>query len=142
MNRTGIAVSVLAATLVLVSCGSDPSANDRVPALGAVLAEVQESLAAGETDRAQTQLRTLVARTTAARDAGDLSEARAREILAAAATLLAAMPQVSPTPTPPPTESENADDDGGKKDDKKDDEKDDKKGDDKGDDKGKGKGDD
>lgn len=103
MMRARIAATVLGGALALSACGADPSPNDQLPQLGTTLSKVQQSLAAGETARAQAQLRVLVAQATAAREAGDLTEAQAREVLAAAENLLSALPAPKPTPPAPVT---------------------------------------
>ncbi len=103
MMRPRLAATVLVCAIALSACGGDPNPNDRVPQLGTTLSKVQNSLAEGETERAQAHLRALVDQTTAAREAGDLTELQAHTVLAAAASLLSALPEQAPEPSAPVT---------------------------------------
>lgn len=104
MNRVLIAL-LLAGLLGLgAGCGAkEQSALDRVPALSARLAGIDDAVADRRYRAAREGIDDLVEVTVAARDAGDLDAAAADRILAAAAQLLSALPAQVATPSPTPS---------------------------------------
>jgi hypothetical protein len=87
--------AVTAAAMILVTgCGASdvPSAADQVPALSMRLDRIDSALAGHRFPAARTALKALIADTRRAARAGDLSEATAAQIIAAAQRLLAALP--------------------------------------------------
>ena len=136
-------------------CGGHPTPADAAPELATRLERVDDAIAAGDYDQARTAVTALVMATGQAEDAGDITGDQADQILAAAAELLAQLPDTSPAepsasdtatePTSTPDEPEEQDKDNGKdkgKDNGKDNGKDKGKesGKDSGKDKGKGSG--
>lgn len=154
-TRRLVALVVAPTLLVLGGCGGTPeSPADAVPELTTTLERVDDALAAGRTEAARRQLEALTSATIEARDVGDLEEAEADRILAAATRLLALLPKPEPEPEPatpspapedeeqePDEESDDGDDEGdtsdgdGDEDDEKKDEERDKDDKDKGKDK-------
>jgi hypothetical protein len=115
--RTSVAAALLAVTVS--SCGESTPEQD-VPQLASLLDRVDSALTDSDFSQARAALRSLVRVTSDARDAGDLDDAEAADILAAAGTLLSRLPE--PTPPPPtPAPDEKGDDE--KDEDEKDEEK-------------------
>jgi hypothetical protein len=139
------ATSLLACVLLLLgtgACGSSSAPGEDVPRLSMLLERVDSALADENYRGARAALRSLIRVTTEARDAGDLEDAEAADILAAAGTLIVRLPEPTPAPTPvdpsPPASSNPGDKGEGTKDDDK---KDDKNGEGKKDEsKGRGNG--
>lgn len=99
--RRLVAVVVAPTLLTLGGCGGTPdSPADAVPELASTLGRVDDALAAGRTQAARRQLEALTEATIEARDVGDLEEAEADRILAAATRLLALLPEPTPEPEP------------------------------------------
>lgn len=122
-RRTGRrgAAALLTCALLLTGCGGDPSTPaESVPELGEKLSDIDDAVVAERYGQAQRHLDELVKVTVAARDAGDLEDAQADRVLAAAARLLAALPEaptaptpsVAPTPTPSPSPAQPEEDKG------------------------------
>lgn len=102
------AIALLIAGLVVGGCGSSappPSAADQVPHLAVVLERIDSALAAHHFGVALQQLRALKADVVKARDAGDLQDADAARVLAAAASLIKVVPVPTATPTTTPETS-------------------------------------
>jgi hypothetical protein len=98
----------------VTGCGQ-PTPADAVPGIAQELERVDAAIAAGNSAQARSALEALIAETTEAQEAGDLSSDEARPIIAAAHDLLALLP-AEPTPTPsetPSEDSESADEEGG-----------------------------
>jgi outer membrane biosynthesis protein TonB len=110
MPRRSARLGVTAVMLVLVSgCGGSSAPSDAVPALGTSLDRVDDAIVEGRYDDARGELDELVATTTNARDDGDLERSEADRILAAAATLMSALPAEEADPAeeePEPSEEE------------------------------------
>ncbi|AEG43236.1 hypothetical protein [Isoptericola variabilis] len=88
------------AALLVTGCAAEPGPDGPVPELAAVYSSIEDALSAERYDEARRDLRRLVAATESARAAGDLDEARADRVLAAAARLLATLPDPDPRATP------------------------------------------
>jgi hypothetical protein len=106
MRRALLAVALVAA------CGGGP---DPAPtALTSSLTRVDRLVAAHDYAAARMALEDLVRRTAVARENGELDDARADRITAAAARLSAALPRPVVTPSPTPSAPPRGDDsDGG-----------------------------
>lgn len=104
-RRTAAGALLVGLLLGSAGCGSgDGAPLDQVPALSARLDSIDTALADGRYRAARDRLGDLVEETVAARDRGELDEAGAQRILAAAARLLSALPTVAaPVPTVTPT---------------------------------------
>jgi hypothetical protein len=104
MRRVAVTGLVLGLVVVLGGCGEGArSAAEQVPALSTRLAGIDRAVAAHRYAVARERLAGLVHDTTSARDAGQLDNAAADRILAAAAQLLTALPSVTPAVTPSTT---------------------------------------
>jgi len=108
MARHRQAIGLLLAGLVVSGCGSSSpptSAADQVPQLAVVLERIDSALAAHHFGVALQQLRALKADVVEARDAGDLQDADAAQVLAAASRLIKLVPAQTATPTTTPEAS-------------------------------------
>lgn len=111
--------SALGAGLTLVvaaSCASASPPGDDVPELRTTLAAVDSAIADREYGQARNQLAKLVRTTIAARDTGELAPDEAEPILAAAATLVSALPEPRPRAGQPEPYDDKDDDKGHDKD--------------------------
>lgn len=107
-------VAVLAASTLLVSagCGSGTSPADDVPALATALDRVDEAIATEDYDDARDAVAELTDVATEAEESGDLDAEQADRIVAAAESLVAALPGAESPPDEPdpatPTSSATA----------------------------------
>ena len=99
-RRAPRGLGLVLAALVLAGCGASTSPGDEVPALSVGLARVDDAIVDGRYDQARNRIERLVGLTTDARDGGDLEEAEADRILAAAAELMSALPAEEPAEEP------------------------------------------
>ena len=97
--RRSLPTLLLAVVLTACGGGSDPAPRTVTDAL----ARVDRVLAVHDYAAARLALDDLVRRAAAARDAGQLSDARSDSIISAAARLAAALPHPAPTPSVTPT---------------------------------------
>ncbi len=103
MRRRLAAATGLAVLVLTVGCGADaPPPVDDVPALAERLDAVETAVAAERYAAARQAVDALVEDTTAARDAGDLSDEQADVVLSTAEALLAALPGGEPEPETEP----------------------------------------
>ena len=126
MTGRRVAVLVLSSVLALGACGDHVDLAPRAQRqLQPVLDDVRAAAIAADRLGARSALRELERAVTALTDAGQISEERAAEILAAAeavADQLTLLPAPSPSPTPEPTvspipePSEEAEESGGSED--------------------------
>jgi len=100
-----LAVLVCTGVLLLGGCGGASTPAEEVPALADTLTAIDEALAEQRYLLARRHLRQLIDTAEAARSSGELEDAQADRVLAAAAHLLAALP-APPRVAEPPREPE------------------------------------
>ena len=118
MRMSRAAVGLVLAAAAACGGGAQPAPE----AVERGLQQVEAQLRAGQPQAARRALDELVRRTLAARDSGEVDDARADRIVAAAAALAQALPAPPlpasrPTPTPAPTRTQGDGDDEDEKDD-------------------------
>ena len=98
--RAGLAVVTLLASVGFGGCGTAQarSAADELPSLRASLSKVDAAMASRRYVAAQTALERLIADVRRAREAGDLDEATAHDIVTAARRLLKQLEPDAPAP--------------------------------------------
>lgn len=101
-RRLTAAAAVLTLLLAAGCAGSEPPPAQAVPELHGALSKVDQAIVGHRPGQARRQLRQLIKTTVAARDAGRLDPTQADAVLAAAASLLNALPQPQPKPEPAP----------------------------------------
>lgn len=117
-RRTRVALALAAVLTVagLTGCGTAEATSpaDQVPALSTSLQEVDDAMSSGRYAVAEKLLRQLIADVRRHQEAGDLDDAAASDIVAAARRLLAELAdRGAPTPDPRPTAtSDDSTDDG------------------------------
>lgn len=99
--------SLGAATLLVTTggCGKEPAPDAAVPQLATALSRVDESISGKNWERARQELQNIISRTGMALEAGTLTKQQADRIQAAAARLLAELPDPPPQIPPPPPAS-------------------------------------
>lgn len=117
LRRSLTALLTAGAFLATSGCGSGTSPADDVPALARSLDRVDEAIVTEDYDAARNAVAELTAVATKAEESGDLDAAQADRIVAAAESLLAALPSAGSPPAEPepasPTSSAPADEDDG-----------------------------
>ena len=102
-------VAAVAMSVILVAaCGSSSeSAGEAVPQLADELQKVDDSLSAGEYQKARSHIRVLTSVVLAAQEAEAIDSDQAAEILAAASDLRASLPAASTTAPPSDVETDD-----------------------------------
>ena len=97
------AVTVSLMLLLGAGCAGPPPPGQAVPSLQNSLSQVDQAIVDHRPGQARRQLKRLIQTTVEARDAGRLDSSQADPVLAAAASLLSALPRPRPRPEPTPT---------------------------------------